>query len=319
MTKGIACALAAGLMWGLVFIVPILLPHYSGLMLAIGRYFAFGVISLLVAWPARADLALLTRADWIEAGKLSLIGNMLYYSCLSAAIQLADPPLIAMIIGSLPVVVAIIGNMNDRTLPWRKLAIPLATIALGIAAVNQEELSRLQESDAFNLQSHGLGMLLAIGALICWTWYPLRNSAWLQKSPHLDSSSWATAQGITTLPLAVLGCLGMLALSIWRGEAVSVETVIGPTPLKFFTLMVVMGFFASWLGTLFWNFASQSLPASLLGQLIVFETLSALFYAYLWRSSGPGWVSVMGIALLVMGVMLGVTAFNNERTSDKLQ
>jgi drug/metabolite transporter (DMT)-like permease len=318
-TKGIACALAAGLMWGLVFIIPILLPEYSGIMLAIGRYLAFGTISLLVAWPMREGLATLNRADWIEATKLSLIGNMLYYSCLAAAIQLADPPLVAMIIGALPVVVAIVGNMKDASLPWGKLAFPLATIALGIAAVNHEELSRIEESGTFNLQTHGLGVLLAIVALICWTWYPIRNGAWLQKNPHIDSGSWSTVQGLTTLPLAIVGCVGLLVFSAWRGDAVGVETLVGPTPLKFITLMVVMGFFASWLGTLFWNYASQMLPTSLVGQLIVFETLAALFYAYLWRASTPGWVSVAGIALLIAGVMLGVSAFNSERTSSKEQ
>jgi drug/metabolite transporter (DMT)-like permease len=44
----------------------------------------------------------------------------------------------------------------------------------------------------------------------------------------------------------------------------------------------------------------------LAGQLIVFETLSALAYAYVLRGSWPGLPTLLGIALLVAGVMLAL-------------
>ena len=64
---GTLFALAAGLMWGLVFIAPLLLPEYPAALLSFGRYLAFGLIALPLAWLDRARLAQLTRADWIEA------------------------------------------------------------------------------------------------------------------------------------------------------------------------------------------------------------------------------------------------------------
>ena len=67
--------------------------------------------------------------------------------------------------------------------------------------------------------------------------------------------------------------------------------------------MFAIGLFASWLGTLCWNEASQRLPTSLSGQLIVFETLSALAYAFAWKQRLPPPATVAGIALLVAGVM----------------
>jgi hypothetical protein len=72
--------------------------------------------------------------------------------------------------------------------------------------------------------------------------------------------------------------------------------------------MLAMGLFASWAGTLAWSRASKLLPTSLTGQLIVFETLSALAYGFVQRGQWPGWVTA-GIGLLVGGVMLGVRAF----------
>ncbi|HRG56188.1 MAG TPA: hypothetical protein PLG56_09130 [Lacunisphaera sp.] len=77
MLAGLSAALGAGLLWGLVFLTPLLLADYPPFMLAIGRYLAFGVLALGLAWFDRAALARLTRANWIEAVKLALIGNLL--------------------------------------------------------------------------------------------------------------------------------------------------------------------------------------------------------------------------------------------------
>ena len=125
MLIGTLFALAAGLMWGLVFITPLLLPDYPAAMQSFGRYLAFGLIALPLAWLDRRRLALLTRADWIEALKLAAIGNIVYYLFLAGAIQRAGGPLPTMIIGTLPVVIAVVSNLRDHArdgrLPWRRL------------------------------------------------------------------------------------------------------------------------------------------------------------------------------------------------------
>ena len=77
----------------------------------------------------------------------------------------------------------------------------------------------------------------------------------------------------------------------------------GPRPAEFLALMFAIGLFASWLGTLCWNEASQRLPTALAGQLIVFETLAALAYAFMLRGSVPQAQTLAGIALLVAGVL----------------
>ena len=55
------------------------------------------------------------------------------------------------------------------------------------------------------LTQHGLGAVLAIGAVVCWTWYPIRNAEWLRAHPDRSPRGWATAQGLVTLPLAAAG------------------------------------------------------------------------------------------------------------------
>ena len=46
---GTLYALAAGLMWGLVFVAPTMLSEYPAALLSVSRYLAFGVIALLLA------------------------------------------------------------------------------------------------------------------------------------------------------------------------------------------------------------------------------------------------------------------------------
>jgi drug/metabolite transporter (DMT)-like permease len=302
---GTAFALAAGLMWGLVFVVPLLLPEYPAALQSFGRYLAFGLIALPLAWLDRARLAQLSRADWIEAGKLAAIGNIVYYLFLASAIQRAGAPLPTMIIGTLPVVIAISSNLRDHRrdgrLPWLRLLPSLALIGAGIALVNHVEIGHLRADADADVASYALGALLAVGAVVCWTWYPLRNADWLRAHADRPPGTWATAQGIATLPLALLGYAGWWAWSAARAEPFPMP--FGPRPLQFLALMFAVGLLASWLGTLCWNQASQRLPTTLVGQLIVFETLSALAYAFMLRGTLPEAATLAGIALLVAGVL----------------
>jgi drug/metabolite transporter (DMT)-like permease len=312
LASGTLFALAAGLMWGLVFVAPLLLPAYPALLLSAARYVAFGVIALPLAWLDRAGLAQLTRADWVEALELSLVGNLVYYLFLAAAIQRAGGPLPTMIIGTLPVVIAISANLRrdpavrsrEGRLRWGRLAPSLALIGLGIALVNQAELTQLQ-ADA-DLGRYATGALLAVGAVACWTWYPIRNADWLRSHPDRSPRAWATAQGIATLPLALLALAAYGAFDAVAGDPF--EMPLGPTPLRFVGLMFAIGLFASWLGTLCWNEASQRLPTTLAGQLIVFETLAALAYAFMLRGRLPAPGALAGVVLLVAGVVWALRA-----------
>lgn len=305
--SGTLFALAAGLAWGLVFVAPLLLPGYPATLQSAGRYLAFGLIALPLAWLDRRAIRALTRADWIEALKLSLVGNLLYYLCLAAAIQRAGGPLPTMIIGTLPVVIAVCSNLRDAhrdgRLPWLRLLPSLALIAAGIALVNQAEWARWRAASAGGapLSDYLTGALLAVGAVVCWTWYPLRNADWLRAHADRSPRTWATAQGIATLPLASLALLGVMGWSQLRGDPFPMP--LGPMPERFVALMLGIGLLASWLGTLCWNEASQRLPTTLVGQLIIFETLSALAYAFALRGRWPEGGSLLGIALLVAGVL----------------
>jgi drug/metabolite transporter (DMT)-like permease len=309
MFSGTLFALAAGLMWGLVFVGPLLLPEYPATLQSFGRYLAFGLIALPLAWFDRATLRQLTRADWREALRLALVGNIVYYLFLASAIQRAGGPLPTMIIGTLPVVIAITANLRtaragmrvEATLPWARLVPSLALIGLGIALVNHVEIERLDAAPDADLGRYLLGAALAVGAVACWTWYPIRNAEWLRAHPDRSPRGWATAQGLATLPLALIGYALTWCWFALSGRAFSMP--FGPREADFVGLMFAIGLFASWLGTLCWNEASQRLPPTLAGQLIVFETLSALAYAFVLRGRMPHAQTLVGVGLLVAGVL----------------
>jgi drug/metabolite transporter (DMT)-like permease len=293
-------------MWGLVFVGPLMLPEYPATLQSFGRYLAFGLIALPLGWLDRKRLAELTRADWIEALKLAAVGNVIYYLFLASAIQRAGGPLPTMIIGTLPVVIAITANLRssasrEAKLPWLRMLPSLGLIGAGIGLVNHVEIAHLQQDPNADVARYALGALLAVGGVACWTWYPIRNSEWLRAHPDRNPRSWATAQGLATLPLALMG----YALA-WIWSALSADSFampFGPRAGDFLLLMFAIGLFASWLGTVCWNEASQRLPPSLAGQLIVFETLAALSYAYALRQQWPQPQTLAGIGLLVAGVM----------------
>ena len=305
--SGVAFALGAGLIWGVVFVTPLILPEYPGIVLAFGRYLAFGLIALPIGWQARHHLRALSRADWVEALRLSFVGNLLYYSALATSIQLAGAPLPTMVIGTLPVVIAVASNFGERAVSWRRLAPSLVVIAAGIALVNRAELRHLADAGGDPLR-YAAGAGFAVFATACWTWYPIRNARWLRSHAAGSAATWATAQGLATLPLAAVG---MAVATAWDRHA-SLQPIglpLGPDPLRFVAWMLALGLLASWLGTLWWNAAARRLPTSLAGQLIVFETLSALAYAWLLRGAWPDAATFAGAMLLVAGVVLGVGAF----------
>jgi drug/metabolite transporter (DMT)-like permease len=294
-------------MWGLIFVGPLLLPEYPAALQSVGRYLAFGLIALPLAWFDRAALRQLTRADWLVAVKLAIIGNLLYYLCVASAIQRAGGPLPTMIIGTLPVTIAVTANLSSSQdagrLPWIRLLPALVLIIIGMGFVNNVEIAALRDGAA-DTKRYLQGALLAFGAVACWTWYPLRNAVWLRANPDRSPRVWATAQGVATLPLAIAGYV-----LLWAGLRITGNDFAmpaGPRPGMFIGLMAAIGLFASWLGTLCWNESSRRLSTALAGQLIVFETLAGMTYSFIQRHKIPEREVVLGIALLVIGVILAL-------------
>ena len=308
MISGVLYALLAGLMWGLIFVGPLIVPEYPAVLQSMGRYLALGLIALPIAWLGRVRLRQLTRKDWVTALALTMMGNLIYYVCLASAIQRTGAPVSTMIIGTLPVVIPVFANLlysqRDGKLTRWRLSPALVLIGIGLLCVNISELN--QGLPDFSGWRYGSGIALALISVVCWAWYALRNARWLRENPDKHPMMWATAQALVTLPVSLLG---YIAACLWlNGQTPDFALPFGPRPGVFIGLMIAIAVLCSWVGALCWNVASQKLPTVILGPLIVFETLAGLVYTFILRQEFPPLLTVSGIALLIVGVVIAVRA-----------
>ena len=308
MISGVLYALLAGLMWGLIFVGPLIVPEYPAVLQSMGRYLALGLIALPIAWLGRVRLRQLGRKDWVTALTLTMMGNLIYYVCLASAIQRTGAPVSTMIIGTLPVVIPVFANLlysqRDGKLSWWRLSPALVLIGIGLLCVNISELN--QGLPDFSGWRYGSGIALALISVVCWAWYALRNARWLREYPDKHPMMWATAQALVTLPVSLFG---YIAACLWlNGQTPDFALPFGPRPAVFIGLMIAIAVLCSWVGALCWNVASQKLPTVILGPLIVFETLAGLLYTFILRQEFPPLLTVSGITLLMVGVVIAVRA-----------
>ena len=308
MISGVLYALLAGLMWGLIFVGPLIVPEYPAVLQSMGRYLALGLIALPIAWLGRVRLRQLGRKDWVTALTLTMMGNLIYYVCLASAIQRTGAPVSTMIIGTLPVVIPVFANLlysqRDGKLSWWRLSPALVLIGIGLLCVNISELN--QGLPDFSGWRYGSGIALALISVVCWAWYALRNARWMRENPDKHPMMWATAQALVTLPVSLLG---YIAACLWlNGQTPDFALPFGPRPAVFIGLMIAIAVLCSWVGALCWNVASQKLPTVILGPLIVFETLAGLLYTFILRQEFPPLLTVSGITLLMVGVVIAVRA-----------
>lgn len=308
MISGVLYALLAGLMWGLIFVGPLIVPEYPAVLQSMGRYLALGLIALPIAWLGRVRLRQLGRKDWVTALTLTMMGNLIYYVCLASAIQRTGAPVSTMIIGTLPVVIPVFANLlysqRDGKLSWWRLSPALVLIGIGLLCVNISELN--QGLPDFSGWRYGSGIALALISVVCWAWYALRNARWLRENPDKHPMMWATAQALVTLPVSLLG---YIAACLWlNGQTPDFALPFGPRPAVFIGLMIAIAVLCSWVGALCWNVASQKLPTVILGPLIVFETLAGLLYTFILRQEFPPLLTVSDITLLMVGVVIAVRA-----------
>ncbi|MDN0077423.1 DMT family transporter [Crenobacter sp. SG2303] len=296
MKRGIFYAGMAGAAWGSIFLVPRLLPEFSPLALSCARYVLYGVVSLVVLLPkAHRVLPQLTRRDVVVLVKLALTGNLVFYTLLSAAIQLAGVTTASLIVGVLPVTITLAGRRDAGAVPLARLVWPLALVLTGVGCINLETFLTAGLGAA-SLGDRALGVLCAAVALLCWTQFATDNARYLKQS-RFNSSDWSSLWGVTT---------GLLSALVWGlAEAFSFA---GTTHLPaerwqlFWVLNAGAALLGSWFGNWMWNSATRRLPLTLGGQLIVFETLFALLYGFLYLQRLPTALELIAATLLIGGV-----------------
>ena len=300
---GVLCGLGAGAMWGLVFIMPAWLGAHSPLELAVGRYSAYGLMALALMLPRlRPLLARLGRADYLALLRHALSGNLVYYMLLAFGVKLAGIAPTSLIIGLLPVVVTLMGRADHGALPLRQLAGPLLVAAAGIACINIDLFSHAG-SGAGHPAAMLAGVLCAFGALLCWSWYAVDNARFLKRSPQFSSAEWSALYGMASGAIAIPAGLLLFAFNAFARPGAPAHDWA-----TFWLANAALALLASVIGNHLWNIASRRVPVTLSGQLILFETLFALMYGFLYEQRWPRALELAAMALLSAGVMWAVRA-----------
>ena len=290
---GVFAGLGAGAFWGFSFLAPRVVPAFSALDVSAARFIVYGLTALLMmAWrfaPSRLP-------NWrhaLAALALSVIGFTGYYLLVVLSIRRLGVALPTLIMGTVPIWVMLLGK--PQSLRWAALLPGLALTAAGLWLMG---LHGAQSAAGGRLDASGLA--LACAGLASWTAFALLNAAWLKRHPDVSARDWANWLGVAT---------GLGGALMWLAAGTPAAQLAATPGLGVFLLMaVVIGFGASWLSMVLWNVASQRLPASLCGQLIVSETLFALAYDALWSQAWPGSMQLAAAALFALGIVAAIRA-----------
>lgn len=306
---GVACGMAAGAAWGLVFLAPELAPEFSPLQLSAARYLAYGLIAAALLWPRWAAVRPHVAArEWRALFWLSLLGNSLYYVLLASSVQIGGMAMTSLVIGFLPVAVTWVGSRGVDAVPLRRLAPALVLGLAGVACIAWESLAGVSD---LPVARRWLGFACAVGALVSWSSYAVANSRQLARLQGISAHDWSLLTGVVTgaqalvlaVPAFVLADLALQDSAAWW---------------RFIGVSAGVALLASVLGNALWNQASRLLPLTLVGQMVVFETLFALLYGFLWEARWPTGLEWAAMVLVTAGVLSCLSAHRVRAPVDEM-
>jgi drug/metabolite transporter (DMT)-like permease len=312
MIKGILFTLLACFFWGFTFVIPALLTNFSSIEIALGRYFIFGIISvILFGLVSFRELIQYPIHFWLKALLFSLVGNIIYFASLVFAVKYSSPSITTLIVGIAPVTTAFYGNWKERECSFSKLVLPSILIALGLVIINVESLLQ-SETNLLNPQ-YLFGLLCACVTLISFTWYTISNASFLKKNHTVGFFEWTTMMGVMTFLLVILIIIPMIPFiesshiekySVWTSE------------MQHFTFLIaILGIFCSWLSTFLWSSGCVLLPVSLGGQMSIFKTVFGLLFVYMYEQRFPSFLEFLGIFMIFIAIYSTINIFAKAKTN----
>lgn len=303
MLLGIIAGLTTCALWSLTFIAPRAVAPFTAWDLTIARYGIFGLACLLLMADRRFRPTGIARSRLLTGLLLGGVGYIGYFIAAAFAVQLAGAAVPPVIIGTMPVFLAMIANVRDRSAPWRALALPLTLIAVGVSIVNTATIGAAAGADT---ASSVFGVLASAAALAIWIVYGLANAAVMRSADAPDGVQWTGLQGIG----AAVGGLLLLPLASFELAA----TASTSETLRFIAWASVMGLAGSWFATWCWVAASRRLPLVLSAQLVVAETVFGLAYGFMFEGRFPSPAEAIGATLQCAGVCSAVATFGTPRS-----
>jgi drug/metabolite transporter (DMT)-like permease len=292
---GILAGLAAGALWGLVFVAPRMVSGLTAVDFTAGRFVSYGALSALLMLLLRKS-SLPTAKQALSALGMSVLGFTGYYLLLVFAITDAGTEVPSLIIGTIPIWMMILGK--PAALRWVGLipGLVLTLLGLGLMVHATHGASLSTPSGLYFWR----GVACALVSMAFWTAFGLINAAWLKIHPEVNAVTWANWLGVAT---------GLGALALWFVAGSDAKVLLAQQNIaQAAILCVATGIGSAWIATYLWNIASQRLSASLCGQLIVSETIFALVYSFIWDGRAPSAMQLLACVLFVAGILSSIRA-----------
>lgn len=298
---GLGAGITAGLVWGLSYLLVVLVGGWNPVIVTVGRYLAYGVLSALLFAVGGRRMRELARQHWRRALLFALAGNVGYYLLLVVGIRTAGAPLTDMVIGAIPVVVAVVGNWLSPAYRWRRLTLPLILVTAGLLLVSTLEIAGVHAYQPGSAGEKMAGLIAACGAVVLWTWYALANGRFLAAHQAASPARWSTVVGVATGVVTLAG----LPLAAVAGQLAAPASG-KPGIAALVAAVVILGVVVSWAGTWLWNLTSARLSPTLAGLLVNVETVAGFVYVYAAKLQWPPPGQLTGLLLVVTGVTLAV-------------
>lgn len=290
-TLGIMAGIATGMLWGIVFIVPQILPDFTAVELSLGRYLFFGIASCYALPRTLRDFKSFAGADKWRVLLLSASGFWLYTILLFMAVNAAGGILATLVIGLLPITIPLAAKRSWRV--GRRFGFGLALIFTGLLVL---ELAPLHFGEMPSLTLAGM---LPLGACLClWTWFGIRNTDFVRKYP-------AAKVSLTNL----MGISSFVILAVLAVFMVDMTALLHHPHLGAFLFWsAVIGFGSSWAANILWNICSENCPATISGPLVVAETSFGVLYTFMLQDRLPAPHEAAALALFATGVIIAIRA-----------
>ncbi|MBN9552726.1 MAG: DMT family transporter [Alphaproteobacteria bacterium] len=306
-TLGVCAALFAAFAFSLNFIVPFVIGGYSTFDFALIRHVVSALVGTGILISEKGVIQYLSFRNWLVTLGLAFIGYVGYFLTVTGAAILCGPVVAPAFLGLVPIVLAIVGNRRQQTLPWRFLMMPLVLVAIGLALVNGAAFTT---EGLASVRSIWIGVPLALAAVVLWAWFAIANQAALASRPDMPSSVWSGlilvgggVQMLAFFPVgATMGLFQLPGLGFGWDAAGSL-----------YLWGVSLALMATVCGVWAWNVASRSLPVALGAQLIVSETAFGVIGGLVVHGRWPTGMETTGIAVLIAGVVLAIRVFHGRQ------
>ncbi|MEI5519564.1 DMT family transporter [Streptomyces brasiliscabiei] len=244
------------------------------------RYMAATVILLLMARLAGARLVWPRGREWLWLGGLALTGLVLFNVAVVRGVAHAEPAVVAVAVACVPLVLGVVGPVLERRRPSRQVLLAAPVVMTGAVLVQGTG------------RTDAVGVAWAALALACEAAFTLLAVPVLRRH-----TPWGVSVHAVWLGAVMLAVLG----AVWeRPSAVGELTGTQWAAVGHLALMVTAVAFVLWYSTV------RSVGAGRAGLLTGIAPLSAAVVGALSGTGVPGpWVW-LGIAVVIVGLVVGL-------------